>query len=38
MVRRRGLARIMNAYNHDGTDTGRRFFGKVRAGDTTQIW
>lgn len=32
------LARIMNAYNHDGADTGRRFFGRVRAGDTTLIW
>ncbi|MBU3064687.1 hypothetical protein KO481_24545 [Nocardia sp. NEAU-G5] len=32
------LARIMNAYNHDGADTGRRFFGKVRAGGTTLIW
>jgi hypothetical protein len=25
------LADIMGSYNYDGTDIGKRFFGKVRA-------
>ena len=32
------LADLMNDYNHDGTDTNRRFFGNVRVLDATLIW
>lgn len=32
------LAEIMDAYNHDGRDTGKRFFGGVRTGDATLVW
>ncbi|WP_235916646.1 hypothetical protein [Antrihabitans cavernicola] len=29
------LAAIMNSYNHDGAVVGKRFFGRVRAGNET---
>ncbi|MFG1796275.1 hypothetical protein [Nocardia sp. NPDC049149] len=32
------LAEIIDAYNHDGSDTGKRFFGSVRTADTTLVW
>ncbi|WP_067537420.1 hypothetical protein [Nocardia crassostreae] len=32
------LADLMNGYNHDGDRIGKRFFGKVRAGDVTLVW
>ncbi|WP_236734750.1 hypothetical protein [Mycolicibacterium peregrinum] len=32
------LAELMNDYNHDGTDTNRRFFGSVRVPGTTLVW
>ncbi len=32
------LTDIMNAYNHDGSDIDKRFFGKVRARGETLVW
>lgn len=32
------LAEIMNSYNRDGSDVGKRFFGSVRIGDVTLVW
>ncbi|GAB4586083.1 hypothetical protein [Nocardia sp. IFM 10818] len=32
------LADLMNSYNHDGDQIGKRFFGKVRAGEITLVW
>ncbi|MBF5002209.1 hypothetical protein IRT45_34390 [Nocardia sp. BSTN01] len=32
------LAEIMNAYNHDGSDIGKRFFACVRVPERTLIW
>ncbi|MFC9993730.1 hypothetical protein [Nocardia sp. NPDC127526] len=32
------LADLMNSYNHDGDQIGKRFFGKVRVGETTLVW
>ncbi|TCN49486.1 hypothetical protein EV641_11586 [Rhodococcus sp. SMB37] len=32
------LADLMNGYNHDGSDIGTRFFGRVRVGDETLMW
>ncbi len=32
------LTDIMNAYNHDGSDIDKRFFGKVRAGGATLVF
>lgn len=33
-----GLADLMNGYNRDGADIGKRFFGRVRVGDVTLVW
>ncbi|RJO70053.1 hypothetical protein D5S18_29805 [Nocardia panacis] len=32
------LSDILDEYNRDGTDIGRRFFGGVRAGETTLLF
>ncbi|WP_031938075.1 hypothetical protein [Prescottella defluvii] len=32
------LAEIMNRYNRDGSDVGKRFFGTVRAQGVTLVW
>ncbi|NUS44000.1 MAG: hypothetical protein HOQ24_09970 [Mycobacteriaceae bacterium] len=32
------LSELMNSYNSDGTDIGRRFFGTVRVDDETLAW
>ncbi|MEU6562758.1 hypothetical protein [Nocardia nova] len=32
------VAEIMNAYNHDGSDIGKRFFACVRVPERTLIW
>ncbi|MGW0042362.1 hypothetical protein [Rhodococcus sp. NPDC003348] len=32
------LASVMNAYNRDDAEGGRRFFGRVRVRDTTLVW
>ncbi|QIS13595.1 hypothetical protein [Nocardia arthritidis] len=32
------LAEILNGYNYDGADVGKRFFGSVRVGDVTLVW
>ncbi|WP_227982383.1 hypothetical protein [Nocardia spumae] len=32
------VAEIMNAYNHDGSDIGKRFFAGVRVPERTLIW
>lgn len=32
------LAELMDGYNHDGANIGRRFFGRVRVGGETLVW
>lgn len=32
------VAEIMNSYNHDGSDIGKRFFASVRVPERTLIW
>lgn len=32
------LADLMNRYNRDGADIGKRFFGRVRVGGETLVW
>ncbi|MEE2059979.1 hypothetical protein [Rhodococcus artemisiae] len=32
------LADLLNGYNRDGVEIGKRFFGRVRVGDRTLVW